>query len=143
MADVRAATPDDVPAIQDIDRSLEQRVSDEEVLRHAMDGGRVAVTLDGDTLAGYLRWEWFWDRIPLCVFVRVKPSHQRIGIGRALYAHVEVDLRGRGCEFWISSTEEANDRSLRFHRALGFRLIGALSDLGQESREVFMRKDLG
>ena len=142
MPAVRGATLADIPAIQDVDRSLDQRASEEAVLGHAIEGGRVAVALDGDDVAGYLRWEWFWDRVPLCVFVRVRPSHQRTGVGRALYAHVEADLAGRGCEFWLSSTEETNDRSLRFHRALGFRLVGALSDLGQDAREIFMRKDL-
>jgi len=141
--EIRAATPADVGAIQDVDRALDQHMSDADVLLHAIDGGRVAVALDGEVVAGYVRWEWFWDRIPLCVFARVRPSRQRTGVGRALYAQVEADLRARGCEFWLSSTEEDNKRSLRFHRALGFRLIGALADLGQESREVFMRKDLG
>ncbi len=142
MPDVRPATLADLPAIQDIDRSLDQRVSEKSVLKHAIEGGRVAVALAGDEVAGYLRWEWFWDRVPLCVFVRVRPPHQRTGLGRALYAHIEADLVARGCDFWLSSTEETNDRSLRFHRALGFRLVGALSDLGQDAREIFMRKDL-
>jgi GNAT superfamily N-acetyltransferase len=141
--DVRTATRADIPAIRRVDASLNQRVSDTDVLRNAVDGGRVAVALDGEVVAGYVRWEWFWDRIPLCVFARVRPSHQRLGVGRALYAHVEEDLRARGCEFWLSSTEEDNKRSLRFHRALGFRPIGALAELGQEVREVFMRKELG
>ena len=141
--DARTATNADIGGILDVERALEQRVSENAVVRRAVEAGQVLVVVDGSVVAGYLRWEWFWDRIPLCVFVRVRPSHQRLGVGRALYEGVEADLRSRGCEFWISSTEEANERSLRFHRALGFRLIGALSDLGQESREVFMRKDLG
>jgi len=142
VPDVRPATLADISAIQDTDRSLEWPVSEDAVLQLAIEGGRVALALDGDEAVGYLRWEWLWDHIPLCFFVRVRPSHQRKGIGRALYAHVEADLTGRGCDFWLSSTEETNDRSLRFHRALGFRLIGSLSDLGQDSREIFMRKDL-
>ena len=142
MPDVRGATLADTSAIQDIDRSLDQHLSDETVIQHAIESGRVAVALDGDELSGYLRWEWLWDHIPLCLFVRVRTSRQRTGVGRALYAYVEADLAGRGCEFWLSSSEETNDRSLRFHRALGFRLIGALSDLGQDAREIFMRKDL-
>ena len=142
MPDARDATPADIPAIQDVDRSLDQDVSDSEVLQHVIEGGRVVVALDGNEVSGYLRWEWLWDHIPLCIFVRVRPPHQRAGAGRALYAHVEVALARRGCDFWLSSTEETNDRSLRFHRALGFRLIGALSDLGPDSREIFMRKDL-
>ena len=142
MSKVRPATLADISVIQDIDRSLEWPVGENAVLQHAIEGGRLAVALEGEEVVGYLRWEWLWDHIPLCVFVRVRPPHQRTGVGRALYAHVEADLAARGCEFWLSSTEETNDLSLRFHRALGFRLIGALSDLGQDSRDIFMRKNL-
>jgi GNAT superfamily N-acetyltransferase len=139
---VRSATQGDLSAIQAVDRALDQHVSDPEILRASIEGGRVVVAVDGDEVVGYVRWEWFWDRIPYCMLARVRPPHQRLGVGRALYEHVEAGLRELGATFWLSSTEEQNERSLRFHRALGFRLIGALSDLDQESRELFMRKDL-
>jgi L-amino acid N-acyltransferase YncA len=139
---IRAAAAGDAPAIEDVDRALDQRVSNPDILSASIVAGRVAVALDGDQIVGYVRWQWFWDDIPYCVLARIKPSHHRRGVGRALYQYVEADLRGRGARFWLSSTEEQNERSLRFHRALGFRLIGALSDLGQEQRELFMRKDL-
>lgn len=142
MPEIRPATPADISAIHEIDRSLDQTASERSLLQHSIQGGRVVVALAGEEVSAYLRWEWLWDHIPLCAFVRVRPAYQRTGAGRALYAHVEADLVRRGCEFWLSSTEETNDPSLRFHRALGFRLIGALSDLGQDSREIFMRKDL-
>ncbi|MCI0818467.1 MAG: GNAT family N-acetyltransferase [Chloroflexi bacterium] len=64
-------------------------MSENAVLQHAIEGGRVAVALEGREVVGYLRWEWLWDHIPLCVFVRVRPPHQRTGLGRALYARVE------------------------------------------------------
>lgn len=139
---IRHATLDDLSSIQDVDRALEQHVSDEDILRASIEGGRVVVAVDGDDVVGYVRYEWFWDRIPYCMLARVKPSHQRQGFGHALYELVEEGLRERGIPFWLSSTEEDNERSLAFHRALGFRPIGELSDLGQESREIFLRKDL-
>jgi L-amino acid N-acyltransferase YncA len=139
---VRQATLNDILAIQDVDRALEQHVSDEDILRASIEGGRVVVAMDGDEVAGYVRYEWFWDRIPYCMLVRVKPSHQRHGLGRALYEAVEAGLREQGITFWLSSTEEENEGSLRFHRSLGFRPIGALSELDQDSREIFLRKDL-
>jgi ribosomal protein S18 acetylase RimI-like enzyme len=142
VTSVRLATADDIHAIQDVDRALEQHASDPDILTASIQAGRVVVTVDADKVLGYVRWEWFWDRIPYCMLARVRPSHQRLGVGRMLYEHVEAALRERGIAFWLSSTEEDNERSLRFHRALGFRLIGALSDLDQDSREIFMRKDL-
>ena len=115
----------------------------EEVLGPAIDSGRVLVAEDDGEVPAYLRWEWFWDTMPLCLTVRVLAEHRRRGIGRALYSAAEEAFRAGGATFWLSSTEETNERSLRFHKALGFRRIGALSELGQDVREVFMRKDLG
>ena len=44
--------------------------------------------------------------------------------------------------FWLSSTEETNEISRRFHEALGFRRIGALVELGQDVPEVFYLRDI-
>jgi len=75
--------------------------------------------------------------------VRVRRGHWRRGVGRALYAGVEDRLRGLGHGFWLSSTEATNERSQRFHEALGFRRIGVLQELGQDVPEIFYRKEIG
>jgi len=72
----------------------------------------------------------------------VHPDHRRRGIGRRLYQHIEDGFRRAGGAFWLSSTEEDNERSRRFHEALGFRRIGALEELGQDVPEVFYRKEI-
>ncbi len=76
-------------------------------------------------MVGYVRWDYFWDSIPLCLMARVKAEHQRRGLGRLLYERIEDTFRRSGCPFWLSSTEETNEDSQRFHEALGFRPIGS------------------
>ena len=142
MLDLRLATQDDLAGILSVDAAVVGDQHDESIIGPAVAAGRVLIAVDGATTLAYLRWEYFWDTIPLCLTVRVRPEHQRRGIGRALYGLAEDDFRRRGLPFWLSSTEETNTRSLLFHRALGFRPIGALSELGQEMGEVFLRKDL-
>ena len=142
MYRVRAATRDDLPGVLDVDAAVVGDRHDEGVIGPAIEGGRVLVAEEQSVVLAYLRWDFFWDTIPLCFTVRVRPEHRRRGIGRALYGLAEEDFRRRGLAFWLSSTEEANKRSLLFHEAFGFRRIGTLFDLGQEMGEIFLRKDL-
>jgi ribosomal protein S18 acetylase RimI-like enzyme len=143
MYRVRPATRDDLAGITAVDQAVVGDKHGEDVIGPAIDAGRVLVAEENGVVLAYLRWDFFWDTIPLCLTARVRPEHQRRGIGRALYGLAEEDFRRRGLVFWLSSTEESNKRSLLFHEALGFRRIGTLFDLGQDAGEIFLRKDLG
>ena len=142
MYSIRASHVGDLEALQALDRLFVGH-SHVEVLDRAIAGGKVAIAeADGDGGVGYVRWDYFWDDIPLCLTVRVMPAHQRRGVGRRLYEYVEGGFRRAGCTFWLSSTEEDNERSRLFHEGLGFRRIGALSNLGQNVAEIFYRKEI-
>lgn len=125
-----------------VDKAVTGDRHGEEILGPAMDAGRVLVAEEDGKVLAYLRWEVFWDTIPLCLTVRVLPEYQRQGIGRALYDLAEEEFDRGGVGFWLSSTEETNETSLRFHEALGFRPIGTLRELGQDAGEIFLRKDI-
>ena len=142
MHHVRPATRHHLAGITAVDAAVVGDRHDEGVLGPAIDAGRVLVAEESGGVLAYLRWEAFWDTIPLCLTVRVRPERQRRGIGRALYGAAEEAFRAAGAAFWLSSTEETNERSLLFHEALGFRRIGTLHELGQDAGEVFLRKDL-
>ncbi len=142
MYRVRPASRDDLRGILEVDAAVVGDRHDEAVLGPAIDAGRALVAEEDGLVLAYLRWDFFWDTIPLCLTVRVRPEHQRSGIGRALYAATEEHLRGLGAPFWLSSTEETSKGSQLFHEALGFRRIGTLFELGQADGEIFYRKDL-
>jgi len=140
---IRDAVASDVPALQALDGLFSGPRHSDGLFLDAVAGGNVAAAeAEGGALVGYVRWDYFWDDIPLCLTVCVKPEYQRRGIGRRLYAHIEERFREGGRAFWLGSTEETNDISIRFHEALGFRRIGALEELGQDVPEVFYRKDI-
>ena len=142
MYNIRPARAGDAPALQALDGLFSGSPHSGELFRKAISEGKVAVAQSSDGVVGYVRWEYFWDEIPLCLTVRVHPDHRRRGIGRRLFGHVEERFREDGCGFWLSSTQEDNERSRLFHESLGFRRIGALEELGQVIPEVFYRKDL-
>jgi len=140
---IRPARAADAEALQALDGLFTGPMHSEALFRKAIAEGKVGIAeVERDGVAGYVRWDYFWDDIPLCLTVCVRPEHRRRGIGRRLYAHIEDGFRRAGRAFWLSSTEETNDISIRFHEALGFRRIGALSDLGQDVAEVFYRKEI-
>jgi L-amino acid N-acyltransferase YncA len=142
MYTLRESGPDDVGAIQAIDCLFVATPTPTEVLENAIADGRVVVAESGENVVGYVRWDEFWDTIPLCVMIRTKPEHQRRGVGRRLYERIEARFRQRGRTFWLSSTDETNRDSQQFHESYNFRPIGALAELGQDVLEIFYRKDI-
>ena len=142
MYAIRDAVASDVAALQALDGLFSGSRHSEALFLRTLSEGKVAVAQSADGVVGYVRWDCFWDDIPLCLTVCVKPEHQRRGIGCRLYEHIEERFREDGCAFWLGSTEETNDVSRRFHEGLGFRRIGALEELGQDVPEVFYRKDI-
>src|SRR3990172_3723917 len=90
MYTVRDARPEDGPALQALDRLFAGPRHSDQLFLDAIAGGKVTVTeAEGGAVVGYVRWEYFWDTIPLCLTVRVHPDHRRRGLGRALYQHVD------------------------------------------------------
>jgi ribosomal protein S18 acetylase RimI-like enzyme len=143
MYTLRAAGPDDLPAMRELDLVFESHLHAADVLRRAITEGKIVLAESAqEGVVGYVRWDYFWDTIPFCLTARVKPEHRRRGLGRRLYEHIEASFRQRGCAFWLSSTEETNEVSQRFHESLDFRPIGKLVDLGQDVPEIFYRKDI-
>jgi len=139
---IRPARAADGPALQALDRLFAGPRHSDELFLRAIAEGKVTVAESPEGVVGYVRWDYFWDTIPLCLTVCVEWEHQRRGVGRRLYEHIEDGFRRAGHSFWLSSTEETNEVSVRFHEALGFRPIGAIEELGQDIPEVFYRQDI-
>jgi predicted GNAT superfamily acetyltransferase len=80
---------------------------------------------------GSKNYAWFSDRYEDFVYldrVAIPPSHQRRGVGRALYAEVErlaAVRRPTATQFTLEvNLRPRNDRSLAFHDGLGFAEVG-------------------
>jgi L-amino acid N-acyltransferase YncA len=138
---VRLGQAKDIPDLEAVDRTFEDH-SHLDLLKRGVSQGRVYIAGLESEIVGYVLWGYFWDTIPMSMMARVLEPHRRRGLGRDLYEAVERDLRERGHTFWLSSTEETNEPSRRFHESLGFRPIGRLAELGQEVLEIFYRKDI-
>ena len=145
---IRPATPTDVPAITRIyahavkhgTASFELEPPDEAEMarrqRTLVDGGYpyIVAEIDG-TLAGYAYAGPYRPR-PAYRFsvedsIYVDPSAQRRGVGRVLLEHLIEECERRGFRQMIAVIgDSAQAPSIELHRALGFRMIGAVENVG-------------
>jgi phosphinothricin acetyltransferase len=147
-ASIRPAVPGDIPAITRIYRhavthgtaSFELQAPDEAEMarrqRALLDGGYPYLVADlGDAVAGYAYAGPYRPR-PAYRFsvedsIYVDPGAQRRGIGRALLRRLIEEaesLRFRQMVAVIGDSSQL--ASIEQHRALGFRLIGTVENVG-------------
>ena len=145
---IRPAAPADIAAITRIyaeavrhgTASFELEPPDETEMagrfRSLLDGGYpyLAAEIDG-TVVGYAYAGPYRPR-PAYRFsvensIYIDPSAQRRGIGRALLERLIADATGLGFRQMIAVIGDSSQTpSIELHRALGFRLIGAIENVG-------------
>jgi len=145
---IRPATPADIPAITRIyehavrhgTASFELEAPDEaEMLRRMralVDGGfpYIAAEVDG-LLAGYAYAGPYRPRRAYRFSVEdsiyIDPGAQRRGVGRALLAHLIEACERRGFRQMVAVIgDSAQTPSIELHRALGFRMVGTVENVG-------------
>ena len=144
---IRAATPDDHPAVLEVNGAAMPGVTpiDETELRYLGSAAALFLVaeLNGDVV-GYLlafspeddidgeEFHWFREHVPTSLYVdqvAVHARYRRRGIGRALYDEVLAAARrgGFACLTCEINLAPPNPGSLAFHRAFGFREIGRMT----------------
>ena len=145
---IRAATPADIPAITRIyahavkhgTASFELEPPDEAEMarrqRTLLDGGYPYLVAEIDNaLAGYAYAGPYRPR-PAYRFsvedsIYIDPNAQRRGVGRVLLEHLIEECERRGFRQMIAVIgDSAQAPSIELHRSLGFRMIGAVENVG-------------
>ena len=148
VVSIRPATPADIPAITLIyahavkhgTASFELDPPDEAEMMHRqrtlLDSGYPYIVAEiDDTLAGYAYAGPYRPR-PAYRFsvedsIYVDPKAQRRGVGRMLLEHLIEECARRGFRQMIAVIgDSAQAPSIELHRALGFRMIGAVENVG-------------
>lgn len=142
---IRIATPADAEAVRDIyaphvatHTSFEQTAPSTEEIAN-----RITATLqrypwlvleDGEAIAGYAyagthraRHAYQWS---VEASVYVAPTHHRRGVARRLYDALFAALEHQGFINVYAGITLPNDRSVAFHRAMGFEPIGVYRRIG-------------
>ena len=135
LTNIRTADPGDLPALARRDRHIAPRE-----LEHSVRLGRVYVAEEWGNLAGWLRWNLFWDNTPFMNLLFVLDCLRGRGLGRALTEHWEERMREDGFDLVMTSTR-SDEEAQHFYRGLGYTDCGALL-LPGEPLELIFRKEI-
>ena len=132
---VRPARPDDLEFLAKADRHVPP-----EIMEKLVSDGFVLIAMCGESLAGWLRYGFFWDEIPFMNMLFVLEEYRGNGVGTALVREWERLAAEKGHRTVMTSTQ-ANETSQHFYRKLGYRDLGGFTPFGEEY-EIIMGKQL-
>ena len=81
------------------------------------------VLLDGDKIAGVLRYNLFCDNTPFCTLLYIDEKYRGRWLGKQLVEYWENDMKAQGYGMLITSTQVDEDAQ-HFYRKLGFKDCG-------------------
>ena len=137
MVNVRNATP------RDLDFVNQDGYVPVHTVARKIEAGEVLVAERDSVPVGYARIEYLWSRMPYIALIRVLPDSRRHGVGRALLAFLEEQLRAAGHSVLLSSSQADEPEPQAWHRHMGFVECGRLEAINADGvDEVFFRKEL-
>lgn len=137
MLNVRYATP------RDLDFVSQDGYVPVHTVARKIEVGEVLVAERDSALAGYLRIEYLWSKLPYIALIRVLPDSRRHGVGRAMLAFLEQQLRAAGHTLLLSSSQSDEPEPQAWHRHMGFVECGHLEAINAGGvDEVFFRRHL-
>lgn len=104
--------------------SLDRHISPSEFDRKVREQMAYVMKQDERPIA-ILRYSLFWDSIPFCNMLYVETGEQHKGYGRALMEYWEQDMKSRGYDLVMTSTQ-SDESAQHFYRKLGYREIGGM-----------------
>ena len=121
MTAIRLAQMSDWPDWHALDARLSRAL-----FERKCGAGECYVALEGDSVAGLLRWNRFWDEVPFCTLLMVDEARRGRGLGRALMARWEADMGAAGHGMVMTSTQ-VDETAQHFYRKLGYRDAGGFA----------------
>ena len=123
--------------------SLDKHLSKDEFLKKVRD--KQGYVLFEDSIPkGILRYGLFWDNIPFCNILYIKPDAQKCGFGKKMMVFWEKNMRSLGYGMVLLSTQ-VNEEAQHFYRKTGYKDCGTLTiDIPgfEQPMEMFMCKQL-
>lgn len=132
---IRYATENDL----DLLIRLDQHISPGE-LENIIKLHRIILLEDMDGLAGWLRYNLFWDNTPFMNLLYVNDGKRGQGLGGQLVQFWESEMKRQGYEEVLTSTL-SNEQAQFFYRKHGYVDCGSLL-LPGEPLEIILRKEL-
>ncbi len=109
----------------DILRRYDRHISPE-ALNAAAEQGRCRIIRREGSVAGVMRWGYFWDSIPFLNLIYIDDAMHRQGIGRQAMSLWEELMSREGHGMVMLSTQSDEDAQ-HFYRAIGYRESGCFT----------------
>jgi ribosomal protein S18 acetylase RimI-like enzyme len=111
----------------------------DEVLETKIAAKEIYVVEEEKGLAGWLRYSLFWDKIPFMNLLFLLEEYRRKGKGKKLVHHWEEDMKERGYENVLTSTQ-SDEEAQHFYRKMGYKEIGGFKYPDQPLEIIFHKK---
>ncbi|GHU38981.1 N-acetyltransferase [Clostridia bacterium] len=130
---IRIADESDATALAKHDKHIPA-----ETLAKKITNGEIYVAYDGGDFVGWLRYGLFWDTTPFMNMLYVLDGCRGAGIGRRLTQFWEEQMRSRGYDALMTSTQQ-NETAQHFYTHLGYRSIGGFMQSSGEYEIIFSK----
>lgn len=132
--DIQIAGMEDIPVLEQYDRHISARE-----LETSVRLGRVYAAKERGELAGWLRWNLFWDNTPFMNLLYVLDGRRDRGYGRRLAEYWEGRMKRAGYESVMTSTQ-SNEYAQHFYERLGYAAVGGFLLPGEPYELIFCKK---
>lgn len=130
---IRKAAQADISRIREHDIHISERE-----LAISVSLGRVYIAEENGGVAGWLRYNLFWDNTPFMNMLYVLDGCRGKGIGKSLTKRWEDDMRMDGYNTVLTSTQ-SDEFAQHFYVKLGYRAIGGFA-MGEDPYELIFMK---
>lgn len=130
---IRKAVQADISRIHEHDIHIS-----EQELAISISLGRVYIAEENGGLAGWLRYNLFWDNTPFMNMLYVLDDYRGKGLGKSLVERWEDDMRMDGYNAVLTSTQ-SDEFAQHFYVKLGYRAIGGFA-MGEDPYELIFMK---
>jgi ribosomal protein S18 acetylase RimI-like enzyme len=111
------------------------------ILENKIKNNEIYVVEENGEIIGWLRYGLFWDNVPFMNMLYLLEGYRARGIGTRLVKHWEDEMRQRGYDQVLTSTQ-SNEEGQNFYRKNGYTEIGGLKFL-DDPFEIIFYKSIG
>ena len=118
MMKIEFATQEDYGYIASRDRHIVEKL-----IRTKIEQQEIMVIRDSNEIIGWMRFGYFWDKIPFMNMIFIDEPYRGQGIGQEVVLKWEEIMRQNGLQEVMTSTQ-SDEGAQHFYRKLGYRDIG-------------------
>jgi ribosomal protein S18 acetylase RimI-like enzyme len=133
VINIRYAKKDDCFWLIEHDKQISEKI-----LKTKIENLEVYVVENNGEMIGWLRYNLFWDNIPFMNMIYFLEEYRRMGIGTKLVKHWENEMKQKGYENVLTSTQ-SNEEAQHFYRKMGYEEIGGFKFLDDPYEIIFQK----